>query len=108
MRLFPHDSDTGGFFVCVLEKKAAASSSVPAPPPVKETPVLEAVTVADETGSTTLKRELSPSAETGPEEAKKSKKEVKREEKKQRRDPNWKEDPFSYVDQEHDEVKSIV
>lgn len=108
MRLFPQDSDTGGFFVCVLEKKSNASDSVPAPPPVEETPAVEAATVADETGSSTLKRELSPSAQAGPEEVKKSKKDIKKEEKKQRRDPSWKEDPFSYVDPEHDEVKAIT
>lgn len=109
MRLFPHDQDTGGFFVCVLEKAASAPTEpVPAPEPVEEKPVVEDAVVADETGTSTLKRELSPSAADGPEEAKKIKKETKQEAKKKRRDPSWKEDPFSYVDVDHQEVKAIM
>lgn len=109
MRLFPHDQDTGGFFVCVLEKAAATTAEpVPAPEPVEEEAVIEEAIVADETGSSTLKRELSPSAADGPEDVKKTKKDSKKEEKKKRRDPSWKEDPFSYVAVDHQEVKTIM
>ena len=109
MRLFPHDQDTGGFFVCVLEKtKTAPAEPVPAPAPIDEKPVIDDAVVADEAGSSTLKRELSPSAAEGPEDVKKVKKELKKEEKKKRRDPSWKEDPFSYVDPDHQEVKAIT
>lgn len=114
MRLFPHDQNTGGFFVCVLERAGAPGDAaettefVPSPPPVEETPVVEEAIVADETGTSTLKRELSPSAETGPETAKKSKQDIKKEEKRMKRDPSWKEDPFSFVDVNHKEVGTIV
>lgn len=112
MRLFPHDQDTGGFFVCVLERAGSAPEAaettehVPSPPPVEEAPALDAV-VADETGTTTLKRELSPSAASGPETVKKSKQDQKKQEKKMKRDPSWKEDPFSFVDVNHKEVGTI-
>jgi multisite-specific tRNA:(cytosine-C5)-methyltransferase len=118
MRLFPHDQNTGGFFVCVLEKagaveaKAETTAPVPSPPAVEEPPIVEEAIVADETGTSTLKRAVSPSAEAGPEVAKKTKQEVKKdtkkEEKSKKRDGSWKEDPFSYVDVDHKEVGTIV
>jgi len=118
MRLFPQDQNTGGFFVCVLEKagtsevKAETTEPVPSPPASDEIPVIDNAVVADETGTSTLKRGISPSAEVGPEAVKKTKqeekKEAKKEEKRKRRDPAWREDPFSYVDVSHKEVSTIV
>jgi multisite-specific tRNA:(cytosine-C5)-methyltransferase len=118
MRLFPQDQNTGGFFVCVLEKagsvkvEAETTEPVPSPPAPEEIPVIEDAVVADETGTSTLKRAVSPSAEVGPEAVKKTKqeekKEAKKEEKRKKRDPAWREDPFSYVDVSHKEVGLIV
>jgi multisite-specific tRNA:(cytosine-C5)-methyltransferase len=118
MRLFPQDQNTGGFFVCVLEKagsvkvEAETTDPVPSPPAPEEIPVVEDAVVADETGTSTLKRAVSPSAEVGPETVKKTKqeekKEAKKEEKRKKRDPAWREDPFSYVDVSHKEVGLIV
>jgi len=118
MRLFPQDQNTGGFFVCVLEKAGSAkveaetTEPVPSPPAPEEIPVIEDAVVADETGTSTLKRGVSPSAEVGPETVKKTKqeekKEAKKEEKRKKRDPAWREDPFSYVDVNHKEVGLIV
>lgn len=107
MRLFPHDQDTGGFFVCVLQKASSAkAASVPPPPPVEATAEVPEAVVADETGTSTLKRELSPAGTPDP-QPKKTKKETKQEEKRNRRDPSWREDPFSYVDPDHEEVQAI-
>ena len=118
MRLLPHDQDTGGFFVCVFQKansKAVPTFSSVAPVELIPVPTLDGVTVADETGSSSLKRAASPSAvaETAPET-----KRVKPEttgakaapgnQKKPKRDQTFKEDPFSFVDPKHDEVQSIV
>jgi multisite-specific tRNA:(cytosine-C5)-methyltransferase len=113
MRLFPQDQNTGGFFVCVLEKagsvkvEAETTEPVPSPPAPEEIPVIEDAVIADETGTSTLKRAVSPSAEVGPETVKKTKQEEKKEAKK-KRDPAWREDPFSYVDVSHKEVGLIV
>lgn len=118
MRLFPQDQNTGGFFVCVLEKagnaevKAETTEPVPPPPALDDEPVVEDAVVADENGTSTLKRGISPSADAGPEAVKKTKqeekKDAKKEEKRKKRDPSWKEDPFSYVDVDHKEVGLIV
>ena len=130
MRLVPHDQDTGGFFVCVFEKASDAPEDEPEVelPPV---PSLDDVVVADEKGAQSLKRAASPSAIEGAEtEAKRAKQEgevegaaVPAEEKvedksekkvapakakKVRRDMSFKEDPYSFVDPNHEEVQSIV
>lgn len=94
------------------EVNAETTEPVPSPPAAEETPVIEDAVVADETGTSTLKRGVSPSAEVGPEVVKKTKqeekKEAKKEEKRKKRDPAWREDPFSYVDVGHKEVGAIV
>ena len=116
MRLVPQDQDTGGFFVCVFEKATDAKTEAPATelPPV---PAAADITVADETGSSTLKREASPS---GIEDAERETKRTKPTEgeqkkpgpsittKKKRPDPMFKEDAYSFVDSDHAEVNSIV
>ncbi|ORY27062.1 S-adenosyl-L-methionine-dependent methyltransferase [Naematelia encephala] len=120
LRLLPHDQNTGGFFVCVLEKAgspsttsnkadlvqieeileiAAPASEVPEPEPA---PTLPAdVTVADESGTATLKRAVSPSVPAGPE----AKKPMK---KKEKPDLGFREDPYSFVDRNNAEVQSCV
>jgi len=104
MRLVPQDQDTGGFFVCVFEKASDAQPIEPAAE-LPEVPVMEDVTVADESGPSSLKREASPSGIDGAEpEAKKSKPAMK----KRKPDPQFKEDSYSFVDPEHDEVRSIM
>ncbi len=54
LRLLPHDQDTGGFFVCVIERRGAKLEEVD-------------VTVAASGGG--VKRAISPSAPDGPEDA---------------------------------------
>jgi len=110
MRLVPQDQDTGGFFVCVFEKASDAKATEPAAE-LPAVPALEEVVVADESGPSSLKREASPSGIEGAEpETKKAKpEEVKKTgaTKKRKPDPQFKEDAYSFVDPEHDEVKSI-
>ena len=106
----PHDQNTGGFFVCVLEKTGTATTNgaeveLPAVPP------LDDVVVADEAGASTSKRVGSPSVGDAvqPEE-KRAKQESsgRPQSKKQKRDLSFREEPFAYVDPENEEVKSIV
>jgi multisite-specific tRNA:(cytosine-C5)-methyltransferase len=83
MRLYPHDQDTGGFFVCVLEKAGKPLQSlgttepVPAPPAAESIPPVEAAAIADENGTSTLKRPApsSPSPTIEGSESKKAKQE---------------------------------
>ncbi|GFZ46615.1 Multisite-specific tRNA:(cytosine-C(5))-methyltransferase [Saitozyma sp. JCM 24511] len=113
LRLFPHDQNTGGFFVCVLQKSSEAKSS--AKPSVSKAADAEAtpavpVTAAAEEGesASTLKRAASPSAPDGPESKKvKQTPASSKIAKKQKRDLNFKEDPFSFVDPTNEEVVSI-
>jgi len=116
LRLVPQDQNTGGFFVCVFEKAGDAKTEAPSTelPPV---PSAEDITVADETGSSTLKREASPSGiEDAEREAKRSKPAEGEQKKagpsittkKKRPDPMFKEDAYSFVDPNHAEVNSIV
>lgn len=62
----------------------------------------------EEESASTLKRAVSPSAPDGP-ETKKAKQTPasSKPAKKQKRDLNFKEDPFSFVDPTNDEVVSI-
>ncbi len=106
MRLVPHDQDTGGFFVCVLQKAGHTSDNDPATEPAIELPPvlsLDEVVVADESGASSLKRAASPSAGASSSEAKRTKQEPK----KPKRDLGFKEDPYSFVDPSHAEVRSI-
>jgi multisite-specific tRNA:(cytosine-C5)-methyltransferase len=103
MRLIPQDQDTGGFFVCVFEKAADAKPTEPAAE-LPEVSTMEEVTVADESGPSSLKREASPSGIEGAEPDTKKSKPTK----KRKPDPQFKEDAYSFVDPEHDEVKSIM
>ena len=114
LRLLPHDQDTGGFFVCVLERipKAAAAE--------------------DESASTGgVKRAISPSAPDGGESSKKAKVDEtpnspqpeqpiqvgeveinlqapKGELKQGRSDPQFKEDAFFFINPEDPELKSCM
>lgn len=101
--------------MCVFEK----ASDVKIDEPVNELPPLpaaEEIAVADETGSSTLKREASPSGIEGAErdvkrvkpegEAKKPGPSITT--KKKRPDPMFKEDAYSFVDPNHAEVNSVM
>ena len=78
--------------------------STPAPEPAStETAVVEE-SAADSTTGT--KRALSPSAPESEEAAKKPRQILQQKQKK--RDPSWKEDPFSYVDATSEEIQSCV
>jgi multisite-specific tRNA:(cytosine-C5)-methyltransferase len=106
MRLLPHDQDTGGFFVCVLEKAGQKTDAPPIPDPPHELPAvppLDDVIVADESGCSSLKRAASPPTPSGPSESKRPKQETK----KPKRDLGFREDPYSFVDPNHVEVASI-
>ena len=107
MRLLPHDQNTGGFYVCVLEKAGSASTST----------------------SAGTKRGLSPSAEDR--DAKKEKlysdvfadpnsapasgaatpipsaAEIENGGRKKKQDWSYREDPFAYAPQDDTELESI-
>ncbi|WOO79748.1 Multisite-specific tRNA:(cytosine-C(5))-methyltransferase trm4b [Vanrija pseudolonga] len=111
LRLLPHDQNTGGFFVCVLEKKI--TPDVVAPDAVRvnidELPEAEeGVEAIDDKGALSLKRQLSPSVEAAEVAAKKAKVEAGTATKREKRDLAFREDPFSFVDPNHTEVESIV
>lgn len=107
MRLLPHDQDTGGFFVAVLERAGASQSSSlkrQASPVEKEAEIKRA-------------REKSPApAELAEDEAEAAPAVAKSEDKaekpvttkKEKRDNSFKEDPYSYVDPSRAEVKAIM
>ena len=103
MRLLPHDQNTGGFFVCILEK-AGRPSETPSTaidlPPVQP---LDDVMIADESGSSSLKRAASPSASNIDATTKRP----KPEQKKPKRDLGFKEDPYSFLDPSNSELQSI-
>lgn len=108
LRLLPHDQNTGGFFVCVLEKKAEPSA-VPegtAIVDVDSLPEPAEVETMDEKGAQSLKRAASPTIASEP-DAKKSKPTGKAE-KKKKPDLSFREDPFSFVDPAHEEVQSVA
>ncbi|BEJ02785.1 hypothetical protein CcaverHIS631_0705800 [Cutaneotrichosporon cavernicola] len=111
LRLLPHDQNTGGFFVCVLEKAAApVAPSVPKVD-IDALPEMGDVEATDEKESVSLKRALSPSVESaeGTEpQAKKARAPGQAPKKKERPDLAFREDPFSFVDPAHDEVAIIV
>lgn len=133
MRLLPHDQDTGGFFVAVLQKsgnpsapdesdqptESSSAQAADVPEPTDESEAVEASEatplVADEAGTSTVqltngKHSRSPSSSTpaAEPEAKRAKEEAAAApERKPRRDPGFREDPYSYADVNHDEVKSV-
>lgn len=115
MRLYPHDQNTGGFFVCVLQKAgtppatSGTTEPVPAPPPAEEILPVEDAVVADETGTSSLKRAApSPPPESAEAIEAKKPRQQPPQGRKQRRDIGFKEEPFSYVDSGHKEVQSLV
>jgi multisite-specific tRNA:(cytosine-C5)-methyltransferase len=137
----PQDQNTGGFFVCVLEKASDAVIEEPSEA-LPEIPPLVDVAVADETGSSRLKRAATPTGIEGQElETKRSKSDAAETEmqieavadpeeamtngvevqskpkqqknagsskKKEKRDLSFREDPYSYVRADHEEVDKIV
>lgn len=112
-RLLPHDQDTGGFFVCVLERVEK-----------------EAVTQNEDNAIASLKRAGSPSVPEGAETSKKPRLEIgpeveesamaetstktpgvpapMKELKQGRSDPNFKEDPFFFASPEDPELVSCI
>ncbi|WWC87043.1 uncharacterized protein L201_001928 [Kwoniella dendrophila CBS 6074] len=112
MRLLPHDQNTGGFFVCVLEKSAGTSANDPtsieeattstlkrpasSPPPSSETKRAREASPAPETSATATPTETTPAPTAKPED------------KKEKRDLTFREDPLSYVSPDHEEVKSLI
>lgn len=106
MRLLPHDQNTGGFFVCILEKLGRPSepsemtSTATNLPPVQP---LDNVMIADESGSSSLKRAAAPSMPTTDSATKRP----KTEQRKPKRDLGFKEDPYSFLDPSNPELQSI-
>ena len=121
LRLLPHDQNTGGFYVCVLQKadNATTTSSTHTSTPTA--------------GSAGTKRALSPSAEER--DASAAKKErpstpaedasststpaavsapavpnagTDKDDKKKKQDWSYREDPFSYAPESDPELQSIV
>ena len=115
LRLFPHHQNTGGFFVCVIEKSQdQPNESVPESVPQISVPPLENVLVADEAGPSSAKRAGSPSVvETGQPDGKRVKGEAESSkstapQRKPKRDLSFREEPFSYVNGDREEIKSIM
>lgn len=120
LRLVPHDQNTGGFFVCVLQKaeeldeeeQIASTEAEPTSETVPATTKGQLDTTSAETSAAqepetgnSLKR-AAPSSPAGP--SAESKPKAGPPAKRQRRDATFKEDPFSFVDPEHEEVKRIT
>jgi len=118
MRLLPHDQDTGGFFVCVLEKQASSNGYSSVPEPITDDPTSNAETAekpvdADtepSTSTSSLKRQAS---HTPPVEAMKVEKKPRQEattmiNKREKRDLGFKEDPFGFVAEDNEDVTTIV
>ncbi|OWT39580.1 multisite-specific tRNA:(cytosine-C5)-methyltransferase [Cryptococcus neoformans Bt1] len=105
MRLLPHDQDTGGFFVAVLERAGASqtSSLKRQASPVEGEAEIKRAREKSPAPAGSAKAEAAPVAAEG---------EVKAEKpvttKKEKRDNSFKEDPYSYVDPSHAEVKAII
>lgn len=120
LRLLPHDQNTGGFFVCVLEKAAEpAKPSATAPKvDIDALPEPGEVQATDDKGTLSLglKRALSPSAEASEPETKKPKAvsatsgsgNTEKQKKKEKPDLAFREDPFSFVDPAHPEAEIIT
>lgn len=140
LRLLPHDQNTGGFFVCVLQKKgtseptvvpasslvkreqkskfeepkpAAAPAAAPAAeaaaaePMAEDKPDVAAADAAAEPAAVPAKRELSPSAEESEAKKLKSDAPLAPQDKKAKRDLQFREDPFGFVDPSHPELETV-
>jgi multisite-specific tRNA:(cytosine-C5)-methyltransferase len=108
MRLLPHDQNTGGFFVCVLEKeaapaetsstkRAASPSTLEGAPDGKKTRADETEVAIDETAVVASEPKDAAGEVTEPVVAA----------KKEKKDWSYKEDPFSFVDAANPELDSI-
>ncbi|EIW68806.1 hypothetical protein TREMEDRAFT_44583 [Tremella mesenterica DSM 1558] len=129
LRLLPHDQDTGGFFVCVLQKAdIPQSSTIQVEDSVLPDVLPIEANVADETGTSSLKRARSPVVEepdakrnksdppsagstdptvtTGA--ASSSKGQDQGRAKKEKRDLGFREDPYSYVKADNVEIGTLV
>ncbi|WRT64898.1 uncharacterized protein IL334_001837 [Kwoniella shivajii] len=107
MRLLPHDQNTGGFFVCVLEK-AGSSSSTNNAEEATTSSLKRSATSPAPSGETKRAREKSPEPEVPVTPAETTPAPSAKPGKKEKRDLTFKEDPLSYVSPEHEEVKSII
>lgn len=100
LRVYSHQQDTGSFFIAVLEKKEEV---------VQEKAEKESAEQATEQPIDTTKRPLSPQSSKSERPQKRSKKDEPSAEKgKVQPDTSFKEDPFSYMDENDDEVKSMT
>lgn len=116
MRLVPHDQNTGGFFVCVLEKEANLRSSEQSSAAAKRaaspsTPEIarEGKKVKSDPGAEAVDASLNLDQHEEVPVKEESVDTDKKEEagKKEKRDWSYREDPFSFVDPEHAEVQLI-
>lgn len=111
MRLLPHDQDTGGFFVAVLERAGASqtSSLKRQASPVEGEAEIKRAREKSPAPAASAEAEAAPAAAAAAaaaESAVKAEKPVTT--KKEKRDNSFKEDPYSYVDPSHAEVKAIM
>lgn len=105
MRLLPHDQDTGGFFVAVLERVGASQSSSlkRQASPVEGEAEIKRVREKSPAPAELAEAEAAPAAAKSEDKAEKP---VTT--KKEKRDNSFKEDPYSYVDPSRAEVKAIM
>ncbi|OCF37458.1 multisite-specific tRNA:(cytosine-C5)-methyltransferase [Kwoniella heveanensis CBS 569] len=122
MRLLPHDQNTGGFFVCVLQKAgpAVSNDAAPAEASASSSSLKRSATSPAPEAETKRARDKSPEAdlETAAPSAEVTEGEATpsaatpapaaKPEKKEKRDLSFREDPLSYVDPYHEEVKSLI
>lgn len=117
LRLLPHDQNTGGFFVCVLQKSEAVDEELAAAVEAETARAMGRVEASasanadamdiEQSEPNGLKRSAPSSPGSAPPEANKKAKAAGPPAKRQRRDASFKEDPFSFVDPEHEEIKRI-
>lgn len=111
MRLLPHDQDTGGFFVAVLERAGASQSSSlkRQASPVEGEAEIKRAREKSPAPAELAEAEAEAAAEAAPAVAKSEDKAEKPVTiKKEKRDNSFKEDPYSYVDSSRAEVKAIM
>lgn len=100
LRVYSHQQDTGSFFIAVLEKKATEAV-------IKETKPT-ATEIETETTEGQVKRAVSPSAQSERPQKRVKKDEPTAEKGQVKPDSTFREDPFSYMEENDDEVKGMV
>lgn len=108
LRLVPHDQNTGGFFVCALERQGDGKVVAPDAADLRETAATE---VPTESGVVEVGGKRARSASPAGESSKKPKREPlneKQQRKFERQNGGFKEDPFFFLKPDDPEVQACI